>query len=533
MPFLPSIIITLLTTFKPCFTKPTWEYAQTLLIGAILCPAKRTVTACLQVMGLSKEKHFDRYHRVLNRAKWNEFQLVKILLGLIISILPSDTPIIIAMDETIERRKGPLIKKKGCYRDSCRSTKSLVIKCFGLKWQCASILVKFPWNNRPWALPFMTVLCVAKTYDDKKFGYKVVLMKSLTDILGNAIGYFNGQTYYEEKLGVNILVVEKLNLQLIKYLKSSDKAAKKVKLMQKNIHNLSKKNMTIFTSLCGQRKIKHRTSVEYAMLMMRKISMHLKRPWILLGDGGFACVKLGLACVRAKVTLVSRLRLDAALYEPIEDADTKKAGRKKLKGNKAESLNKLIQQKDLAWIEQEVTWYRGVKKRVNLFTGTNLWYTTGFIPLPIRWVIVKDLDSGRVEAFFSTDQNLDAATIVEYFVLRWNIEVTFEEVRAHLGVETQRQWSDKAINRTTPLLMGIFSFVCILAYKLTNGAQIPVMSTAWYDKNSQATFSDVIRYVKQAISRESYLNKSVIYDDFVQISRSDFENIVNIGLMAA
>jgi len=100
MPFLPEVIIPLLAVFEVCFTKPTWEHSRTLLIGAILCTGKRTVTSCLHVMGLSNEGHFDRYHRVLNRAKWSELQASKILLGLLILLLPKGFPIIILMDET-------------------------------------------------------------------------------------------------------------------------------------------------------------------------------------------------------------------------------------------------------------------------------------------------------------------------------------------------------------------------------------------------------------------------------------------------
>jgi hypothetical protein len=158
---------------------------------------------------------------------------------------------------------------------------------------------------------------------------------------------------------------------------------------------------------------------------------------------------------------------------------------------------------------------------------------SGNKPLPIRWVLVKDLESGNIESFFSTNQDLPPVQIVEYFVLRWNLETTFEEARAHLGVETQRQWSKNAINRTTPVLLGLYSLVCLIAYKLTASGQIPVLEAAWYGKNNQATFSDVMRFVKQAIRREKFINKSWINDDVVQIPLSEFEDLINHGLMAA
>jgi hypothetical protein len=111
-----------LNSFSCLFTLPTWAHIQVLLMGAILCQGARRVSSILQVMGLSQEKRFEKYHRVLNRAKWNSLSGAKILLGLLIQLLPPSLPILIAVDDTIERRKGKKIKAKGCYRDACRST---------------------------------------------------------------------------------------------------------------------------------------------------------------------------------------------------------------------------------------------------------------------------------------------------------------------------------------------------------------------------------------------------------------------------
>jgi len=449
MPFLPEVIVTLLANFACVFSKPTWKYAQTLLVGSIICNGKRTVTSALRAMGLSQEKRFERYHRVLNKAIWNEFRLVKILVGLLIQLLPAGMNIFVAMDETLERRSGRKIKVKGCYRDACRSSQSLVIKCFGIKWLCAAIIIKFPWTNRYWALPFMIVLCSSKKHDLEK-------------------------------------------------------------------------------------KIKHKTSIDKAMQLVPIISGLLKRSWVLLGDGGFACLKLANRCIENEVPLISRLRLDAALFELLGEELTKRKGRKPIKGKKAKTLKSLVANNEVVWEEQEVAWYGGILKTVLTATGVNMWYKSGEKPITIRWVLVKNPDSGRVEALFSTDINHTAKFIVESFVLRWNLEVTFEEVRAHIGVETQRQWSEKAIKRTTPILMGVFSLVCIIADKLNaHGGVIKAISTAWYNKNNCVTFSDIHSHVKQVIAMSLYFNESAENDDFVKISRQDFENIVNILTTAA
>lgn len=450
MPFLPAVILSLLAEFADIFTKPTWKYAQTLLIGAILCNGKRTVSSALRVMGLSGEKRFERYHRVLSKAQWSEFRAAKILLGMLLTLVPVNLPILIAVDETLERRRGKRIKAKGCYRDACRSTKSLVIKCFGLKWLCASLLVKLPWSNRYWALPFMTVLCTSKKHDELK-------------------------------------------------------------------------------------GIKHKTSINKAIQLVHVISRLMKRSFVFIGDGGFACIQLGHACEKSAATLVSRLRLDAALFKAVPLFSQKRRGRKPVKGQKISTLKQQVADGKVQWHEQKVAWYGRMIKTVKLATGINLWYKSGEHPLEIRWVLVKDPETNRVEAFFSTDTSMDAATIVEYFVLRWNIEVTFEEVRANLGVETQRQWSDNAIRRTTPVLMGIFSIVCLIAniQNKLSGDLMQTISSAWYDKEDNATFSDVLIYVKRLIIGRKYLSESAVNDEFIKIRRQDLEALINNNLMAA
>ena len=151
-----------------------------------------------------------------------------------------------------------------------------------------------------------------------------------------------------------------------------------------------------------------------------------------------------------------------------------------------------------------------------------LWYTPGEEPVPLRWVLVVDPDGKlRPEAFFSTDLLLAPAKLVEWFVLRWNVEVTFEEGRRHLGVETQRQWSPLAIARTTPALLGLFALVCVMAYRLTAVAALGTHSTTWYQKET-VTFSDVLAFVRRALWAEKYFNKSSFRDDQVLLSANDW-----------
>jgi hypothetical protein len=442
---LPETIITLLVPFAPLFTRPVWGHAQVLLIGALLCRGPRTVTAVLRVMGLGGEKRFEKYHRVLSRARWSGLQGAKILLGLLVGLLPPDWPVWVGVDETIERRQGRKIKAKGRYRDAVRSTKKVVVKCYGLKWISMMLLVRLPWSSRVWGLPFLTVLAPSK---------------------------------------------------------QANEAA-------------------------GRR---HKTTVDWTLQMVKVVSRWLgERAWRLVGDGAYACVCLALAGVAegSTMTLISRLRLDARLYDfpvnvPGRRGPKPQKGRKKRK-----ALKDRIDDAKRRGKRVEIDWYGGERKLVCLLSGVCLWYVSGLPPVPIRWVLVVDPSGkSRPEAFFSTDRTMSPQQIVEGFVLRWNVEVTFEETRRHLGVETQRQWSDLAIARTTPVLLSLFSLVCLIAYHLTATIKLVPASTAWYLK-TEATFSDVLALVRRAVWAEKYFDRSVIQGEHVIIRRDDWEVLMD------
>ena len=130
-----------------------------------------------------------------------------------------------------------------------------------------------------------------------------------------------------------------------------------------------------------------------------------------------------------------------------------------------------------------MSWYDGTVRTLELASHTAVWYHHGKPPVPIRWVLVRDphgeLDT---QALLCTDQTAAPVQILQWFVLRWQLEVTYQEVRAHLGVETQRQWSDRASARTTPVLMGLFSWIALAAHSLQQESPIIQRTAAWYAK---------------------------------------------------
>lgn len=225
-------------------------------------------------------------------------------------------------------------------------------------------------------------------------------------------------------------------------------------------------------------------------------------PIHLVGDGAYAVIELGLRCQRCQVTLVAPLRLDARLFEPPPRPLTKKRGRPPLVGARLPNLADVALAPSTHWHRSRMIWYGATTAFMDWTTGTALWYSTGTAPLPIRWILVRDPSGTRpTRAFFSTDCHQPASAIIRDFVVRWTLEVTFEESRVHLGIETQRQWSHLAIERTTPVLLGLFSLVVLMANALCPDGKLPVERTAWYAKSSP-TSHDLLRLVRMRLWKQ-------------------------------
>jgi hypothetical protein len=418
--------------FAPVFSERIWDWVQVLVCGAILAPTQRTVASILRVMGLAQERTFQNYHRVFNRARWQSLQLSRILLGLILTALvPPDAIIELVADEILERRRGKKIAAKGHFRDPVRSSEKRNVTSEGLRWITLAVLVKVPWSQRLWALPFMTVLAPH----------------------------------------------EKTNLVM------------------------------------GKR---HKTSIDWIEQMVLVVRHWLPdRKLRLITDGGLISVRLGQRCNLRRVTFISRLHLNIRLF----DAPSETEDKSKPVGKRQPNLDVRLADPETKWLRQKVEWYGGKKRVIEYITGTALWQTPSDLknPLPIRWVLVRDPQGKfKSSAFCSTDLSLSAQAILKHYVSRWNIEVTFQECRAHLGFETQRQWNTLAIARITPLVLGLYSLVVLLALELSAHTPIPVRRTAWYTK-TEVTFSDTLAFVRRYLWEHTKLANSPQNTRLVQL----------------
>ena len=227
------------------------------------------------------------------------------------------------------------------------------------------------------------------------------------------------------------------------------------------------------------------------------------RALIFVADSSYAGLELLAWCQRLPVTLITPLRLDAALFALAPKPRPGQNGRPRLKGAALPKLAARLQNRKPPWQHLWVHWYGQGKRRLEVTTGTAVWYHAGQVPGPIRWVLGRH-PLGRFEpqALLSSDPRQSAREIVELFTRRWQVEVAFEETRAHLGVETQRQWNSKAIQRATPVLLGLFSIVTLMAHHLQQhvpGA-LRVRVWAWYAK-CQVSFSDALARVRAHLWR--------------------------------
>lgn len=446
---MPCEFMHLIVAFAPLFSKPVFQHVQLLLQGAILAPGKRTVTSVLRVMGKSQEKHFQNYHRVLNRAVWSSLAAGQILLSLLISTFAPSGTVVLGLDDTIERRRGDKIAARGIYRDPVRSSRSHFVKASGLRWLSLMLLVRVPWAGRVWALPFLTALCPSQRY-------------------------------------------------------------------------------------CRERGRAHRKLTDRARQLMLLIARWLpQREIVVTADSSFAALEL-LDAVRQHVTVVTRLRLDAALYEPAPKRVRGQMGRPRKKGRRLPTLEQVAN--DGARRFKRVTvkgWYEEGERTVEVMSGTCVWYHTGLPAVPIRWVLIRDPEGEfDTQALLSTKLDATPQQILEWFVRRWQMEVTFEEARAHLGMETQRQWSAKAIARTTPCLLGLYSLITLLAGSLCEQQKLTIRRDAWYSKES-ATFSDTIAMVRRWLWSHQHFQMSEKETDIIKVPRSLFERLTDTLCYAA
>lgn len=407
---LPSEATPLLLALAPAFTAPTYRRFVTLLAAAVLSTGRRTIANLLRTAGPLAEGHVTSYQRVLSAAQWSGLQLACLLTRLLVRTLLPHGQITLAGDDTVDGHKGKKVYGKARHRDPVRSTKSYTTWRYGHKWVVLSILVRFPFAARPWALPILVDLY--RSAEDNR-----------------------------------------------------------------------------------QRHRPHRTPAQLLCRLVRVVlGWFPERSFVFVGDSGYGTHAVARFCQRhqQQLTLVSKLSPVANLYEPPPPYAGK--GRPRVKGARLPKPQEVV----AATARRQrlrVAWYGGGQRRVEVVSGTGHWYKSGQGLVRLRWVFVHDLEgTHRDEYFYTTAVDLRPAQIIAAYTTRWNIETTFQEMRAHLGLETTRGWCAKTVLRAAPCLFGLYSVVAWLyqalpAEKRTGGVQ-------WRGK-ATVTFSDALSAVRR------------------------------------
>ncbi len=450
---LPKEIIQILVPFAPLFSERVWQHAQVLLAGAILAPGKRTVGSALCAVGLDQQRCFHRYHRVLSRAVWSGREASCVLLEALVETFVPNGPLVVGIDETLERRRGKKIRAKGIYRDPVRSSHDHFVKTSALRWVCVTLLAEVPWAKRVWSLPFLSALAYSERYAQEQ----------------------------------------------------------------------------------GKR---HKTLSEWAWQLL----LLVRRWWpeceiVAVADGTYASLRLLDRCrsLSNPIAFITRIRLDAALYKPAPPWYPGQMGRPRLKGERLPNLSAVAEDPTTAWTPMTLAhWYGGGERVVEVVSETAVWYSTGLPAVPLRWVLIRDpKEEFETQALLCTDLDAKPEQIISWFVRRWQMEATFQEVRQRLGFETQRHWSELAVQRTAPVLLGLFSMVTLFAHQYMAKSANTVRRAAWYEKQ-RPTFSDALALVRKELwAREATFCGSPGETDTVKVPRALMERLTDVVCYAA
>jgi hypothetical protein len=409
---LPKSFVAWLWPYLEAFSGRTRATVAALAVGAVLAVGPRTVTNVLRTLGLADEPGFAAFHRVLNRNAWSGLVLARTLARALIAALVPDGPIIVGIDHTLERRRGPCIGPASQYRDAARSSTEQTVTTRGLRWLTAMLLVEVPFAGRIWGLPMLTALVPSRSWCEAK----------------------------------------------------------------------------------GRR---YRPTTAWArVLLLRLHRWFSDRLLVAVMDGEFAALEL-LDALSPYMIAVTRLRLDARLFDP--PSERPGSIRTLLTGARQPALRARLTDRATVWrravLSNRTRWRSG--RWIEYASGTAVWYHPGKPVIAIRWVLVRYPDGRREpEAFLCTDPTVPPRTVLEWFNHRWAMEVTYEESRAHLGVETQRQWSDPAVFRTAPLLFGLYSLVTLYVHQNAGRLALSPRRALWYPKPAP-TFADALARLRR------------------------------------
>jgi hypothetical protein len=462
----PDFAQPVLSSFAPVFYQPTYQRFLVLLLAALLTTGRRTVSNLLRTAAGLAKGDASSFHRVLSRRRRSALALARILARYILEHWVPEGPVLLAGDDTVDEHRGAKVYGKGCHRDPVRSTHSYTAFRWGHKWVVLAILVQFPFAARAWALPVLAAL----DHNPEK-----------------ATRTETPATEPRRKKAKDKTKVQ-----------AKERARRKAQAKAKAPREEA-----------GAQRRRHKTPSE----LMRQLLLVLthwfpERRFVFAGDGGYGTHALARFAARRRrrnLSLVSLFYANAALYDPPPVVVGKRPShRPRKKGAKRPTPEAVV-----AATEQrqrlEVSWYGGGRRTVEVVSGTGHWHKSGEGLVEVLWVYVHDLTGTHRDSYlFSTDPTMPVAQVIATYTGRWDIETTFQEMRAYLGLETTRGRSENTVLRAAPCLFGLYSVVALLYAALpAEGAAGEV--TVSYRGKGAVTFSDAISVVRRQLWLEGVL----------------------------
>ena len=459
---LPEFARPVLSSFAPVFYHPTYQRFLVLLLAAVLTTGRRTVSNLLRTAAGLAHGDASSFHRVLSKRRWSALALARILARFILDHWVPEGPVSLAGDDTVDEHRGAKVYGKGCHRDPVRSTHSYTAFRWGHKWVVLAILVQFPFATRAWALPVLTAL-----YHSPEKAAKA-----------EAPAAKPRRKKAKDKTKVQAK-------------ERARREASRAKAKAKAPKKMTK----------SQVRRRHKTPSELMRQLLSVLTHWFPdRRFVFAGDGGYGTHALARFAARRRrrdLTLVSLFYANAALHEPPPVVVGKKNGRPRKKGDKRPTPEAVV----AAAAERqrlEVSWYGGGRRTVEVVSGTGHWHKSGEGLVEVLWVFVHDLTGTHRDSYlFSTDPAMPVARVIETYTGRWNIETTFQEMRAYLGLETTRGRTKNTVLRAAPCLFGLYSVVALLY------AELPAETTAEarvsYRGKAAVTFSDAISAVRRQL----------------------------------
>ena len=455
---LPDFARPVLSSFAPVFYHPTYQRFLVLLLAAILTTGRRTISNLLRTVAGLARGDASSFHSAFSRRRWSTLALARILARFLLDHWVPDGPVYLAGDDTVDEHRGAKVYGKGCHRDPVRSTHSYTAFRWGHKWVVLAILVHFPFATRAWALPVLAAL------------------------------------YHSPEKAIEAMARAPKRRRK----KAKDKARVHAKGRARR-RARSQAETSKATTRAARRR--HKTPSEL-MRQLLAILTHWfpDRQFVFAGDGGYGTHALARYAARRRrdLTLVSLFYPTAALYDPPPVVVGKRPShRPRKKGAKRPAPQAVV----AATGERqrlEVSWYGGGRRAVEVVSGTGHWHKSGEGLVEVVWVYVHDLSGTHRDTYlFSTDPTMPPARVIETYTGRWNIETTFQEMRAYLGLETTRGRVKNTVLRAAPCLFGLYAVVALLYAELPAGATAE--GAVKYPGKATVTFSDAISAVRRQL----------------------------------